>query len=420
MVTRVRPISTPTALAALLLGGLAPACDPGRTPGDDRRPLDAARPGPTVDAYVPPPARLDAGPPPDLADARPDAANALPDRSPGPGDARPDARADARSDAADAAAGADRGPADAAMAPDLGPGWHMPRRALCAGNYGPPEDAAMLADVALRETSGIVASPTTPRVYWMHNDSGDTPRLFATRDDGAALGHLFLQGVASRDIEDIDAAPCPDGSGPCLYVADIGNNLHGRRDLIVYAVPEPPVDVEAGLGEALSAPVWRFPFHYPEAANPDAEGVAVLPDGSAFYIFEKVDWDQSRVWRSPDLRGAPRAPEAELELLLVGSLDNPGLARPSGRQITGAELHAGGARLVLRVYSGIYEYRLDPAFGLDRLELAERVEVVQADDRERQGEAVCYDAAGRSIVSVGEGDVGFGGRTLHRYPCLDP
>mgnify|MGYP003338204737 CR=1 FL=1 len=78
-------------------------------------------------------------------------------------------------------------------------------------------------------------------------------------------------------------------------------------------------------------------------------------------------------------------------------------------QITGAELHSTGERLVVRVYSGIYEYRLDPAFGMERLDLAQVSEVVQAGDVEPQGEAVCYDAPGRGIYSISEDAGGRGG-----------
>ena len=54
---------------------------------------------------------------------------------------------------------------------------------------------------------------------------------------------------------------------------------------------------------------------------------------------------------------------------------------------------------------------------MDRLDLAERIEVVQADDHEPQGEAVCYDATGQGVYSISEDAGGRGGRILHHYDC---
>jgi hypothetical protein len=105
--------------------------------------------------------------------------------------------------------------------------------------------------------SGIVKSRRYENVWWVHNDSGDRPRLFAIdsvgaahlapwRDgryetgpvavdtsDQAAWPGLALGNAAHIDYEDI----ARDDS--TLYVGDIGNNGNARRDLGIYVVPEP-------------------------------------------------------------------------------------------------------------------------------------------------------------------------------------
>jgi hypothetical protein len=103
--------------------------------------------------------------------------------------------------------------------------------------------------------SGIVKSVHYPNVFWVHNDSGDEPRLFPIRADGSAimpswLGREFYTGpqpvegkkpypgvridvAANSDWEDIAI------DRNTLYIADTGNNGNARRDLGIYVVAEP-------------------------------------------------------------------------------------------------------------------------------------------------------------------------------------
>lgn len=106
------------------------------------------------------------------------------------------------------------------------------------------------------EMSGIVKSQQYENVWWVHNDSGDQPRLFALDSTGSvhmnpqlkdryAVGAeadtsslppwpgLRLDAAKHVDYEDIAL------SNGVLYVGDIGNNLQMRRDLGIYVVPEP-------------------------------------------------------------------------------------------------------------------------------------------------------------------------------------
>ena len=96
-------------------------------------------------------------------------------------------------------------------------------------------------DGAVTEASGIVPSPTTPGLLWLHNDSGDDAQLFAVATDGTVRGALRLPDVVAIDFEDIAAAPCPDASAACLWIADTGDNDRVRASLALYAVREPAI-----------------------------------------------------------------------------------------------------------------------------------------------------------------------------------
>src|SRR5690606_17762903 len=103
-----------------------------------------------------------------------------------------------------------------------------------------PETFAQVADDALAELSGIASSHRTPGVYWVLNDSGDLPRIFALDQTGRTLAEVRLDNATARDWEDI-ASFTHDGE-PWLRIADIGDNGSERTDLRLHLLPEPVLD----------------------------------------------------------------------------------------------------------------------------------------------------------------------------------
>jgi hypothetical protein len=85
--------------------------------------------------------------------------------------------------------------------------------------------------------------------------------------------------------------------------------------------------------------------------------------------------------------------------------------------ITGADLHPLGGRLALRVYTGIYEYRLPPGGTLADLPAAERREVTLGPLSEAQGEAIAYDARAGALWTMSEDPQARLPQPLHRYAC---
>jgi hypothetical protein len=115
----------------------------------------------------------------------------------------------------------------------------------CAVVNGP----AMLPGI--QEASGLAISRRQAGVIWSHNDSGNDEVLFALDTSGAVLGRVHVP-VRMRDWEDVSAGRCP--SGPCLYIADIGDNGASRRRVQILRVPEPaPGDAETARPEVFTA-----------------------------------------------------------------------------------------------------------------------------------------------------------------------
>ncbi len=322
---------------------------------------------------------------------------------------------DARTkDAAPDIADTDAVPPDAAV-PDAQPDdgrFRLPRRPTCEGAYEGAVELGVLDD-ALVEVSGLAASPTTEGVVWAHNDSGGKPELHALRErDGTEIGRLRLD-VDAVDWEDVAAAPCPDGLQPCLWVADTGNNLRDRDTLLVYATPEP--DASAPFGEVEAGRVWTFPVRYPEETL-DSEALVVSRDGTTFWLFEKVDADQARLYRHP----GPLANGRAVDLTLVGTLDTPGIPVARGKMITGADLHPSGTRMLLRVYSGSYEFRFGAGGGVDDVVSVDNRVVSPGPLSERQGEAITYNTAGTAVLTASEDPPDYqDAQPLHIYRCTD-
>lgn len=299
--------------------------------------------------------------------------------------------------------------ADAGEAP-----WMLPNRQVCAGRYStPPVETGPLEDAELVETSGLAASILNPGVLWAHNDSGDSARLFALGTDGRSLGQVVLDGANFIDAEDIAVATCPDRSGPCLYLADTGDNGLSASEVALYIIPEPLVDPIDGV-EVDSTDVYqRIRFQY--AGGPvDAEALAVEPDGSRAYIFEKRHADSVRVFALD----APFSEQSIATATVMTEFAPPGIAFVNhGRSITAADLHLSGTRLLVRVYSGIYEYRFGSGQSVHDLASVQPTLITLGPLSEPQGEALSYDETGQQIFSVSEDTGQMPGQPLHLFAC---
>ena len=140
--------------------------------------------------------------------------------------------------------------------------WLSPRRTT--GPCTRIGDVAFLQDVP--EASGLALSRRHPGLLWTHNDSGHATELFAVDAAGSLQGRVRVP-IRTRDFEDISAGRCP--TGDCLYIADIGDNDHVRRDVRVLRIPEP----EPGDGQ--TAQPGAFTLTYPDGPR-NAEALFVV------------------------------------------------------------------------------------------------------------------------------------------------
>ncbi len=97
----------------------------------------------------------------------------------------------------------------------------------------PLETVGRLDEKRIPEASGVVKSRTYADIFWVHNDSGNPPLLFAIRGDGRIV-RQFRLAIPNIDWEDIAI----DGRGH-LYLGDIGNNTRALPLRAIYRIDEP-------------------------------------------------------------------------------------------------------------------------------------------------------------------------------------
>ncbi|MCK6525206.1 hypothetical protein L6R49_27695 [Myxococcota bacterium] len=205
-----------------------------------------------------------------------------------------------------------------------------------------PAGAFGTLDRAVAEPSGLIKSRAHAGVFWTHNDSGDSARIFAVDGQGALLAELPVEDAKNIDWEDLTL----DSAGR-LWIGDIGDNTNTREDLALYLL-----DAEPSLsGPAVASrrvPI-RYPDRDPELLDFDAE--ALFADGERLYILTKHrSGDLSTtLYAVPDPLGG-----GEVTLSRISELNIGGDPRRYGGMVTAADLSADGETLAVLSYHALF------------------------------------------------------------------
>lgn len=282
--------------------------------------------------------------------------------------------------------------------------------AVCGGS---PEvtDTGTIDSPDITEASGLVASwantgDGSTGAWWVHNDSGDVPRIFAIDVAGKLLAAVDLAGAEARDWEDIAIGPpSAPGAAAQLYVGDIGNNAmrtgdsSDRRSVRIYRLDEPAVPTTPPADGAevpsLTAQVASFTLRYPDGPH-DAEAMVIDPVTGDLYLITK-DW--GRTGRSLVFSVAnPSAIKSGSTVTLQAVGEVP---MEPGTLVTAADVTRDGSVVALRSYGAVDLYRR-PA---DQ-PLSAAFETTPCEGpavRELQGEALGFAPDGGSYLTVAEG-----------------
>ena len=293
--------------------------------------------------------------------------------------------------------GVDRGAPDLPR-PDLpGPDVSSPDLATACPGYAQPVKVGMVTPAAINETSGMVVSRKNPGVLWVHNDSGDTARLFALDAKGEYLGTYKLLGAAAHDYEDMATGPGPEAGAHYLYIGDIGDNLSARAQVSVYRVKEPTVSPGQAPATVELSGVARLMMTYPDGAH-DAETLLADPTNGDLYIVVKSISGVSPVYRS----AAPQQTSGARTLTRVTTLSfGKGLlAGAKFTMTTAGDVSAAGDHILIKTYLDVFLWRR--AAGTVLWKALETRPCALPVPPEPQGEAIAFDAKTLGYYTLSE------------------
>lgn len=253
--------------------------------------------------------------------------------------------------------------------------------------YASVKVVGRIEDPRVVESSGLVASRSTPDVIWTHNDSGDDPVLYCLRPTGSSCGHSSVTGASALDWEDI-AAVGPS-AGKELYIGDIGDNEETRPHVTVYVVREPTIT--DGAVTPTTDPARAIELTYPGGPR-DAEALMVHPVTEDLYIMAKGHGAEVDVYKAE----SPLAARVELRRIATNRI----LANLTDR--TGADISPDGRRVAIATYGGVYELTVSEGERFDSI--WDKRATLVSNPLGRQIEAVTYLRDGTAIMFTEEGD----------------
>ncbi len=260
----------------------------------------------------------------------------------------------------------------------------------------------------LNEISGVIKSQMFDDVWWVHNDSGDLPRLFALNSkgdvimpnwqakeffvnkpvasDGEIDGKKVYPGIEIKlathmDWEDI---AIKDG---LLYVGDFGNNFNSRHDLGIYVIAEP---------NPRQYP-WTRPVKYIPIAFPDQQAIPAKSfqfDCESMFFIDGVlhlltkhrsGQSQSPVPGTKLYRLDHERVDRVNKLTLIDTHETIGQPGP-----TGASVSPDGNRLAVLTTNEVWLFNR-PEQGDQWLSKGDASRVKLHPKQAKQAEAICWD-----------------------------
>ena len=239
------------------------------------------------------------------------------------------------------------------------------------------EQVCQVADPRLAEISGMAASLIHPGTIWMHNDSGDSSRVFAVDAQTCAIQAIVdLSGIESTDNEAIGIGVDSSGTS-VVWLGDIGDNLGVRSEVEIARFDEPEVLTD----ETIAAK--NVSVKLPDGAR-NAEALLVSPEPNGpIWIISKSKSSNGRFYEVADAWSS------------AGSTVNAVDVGEAPTWTTDAAYAPDGSSFVLRTYFD-GELRAAPPPGTSGTSL--RIGF------RGQGEAITYSADSQFVYFISEGE----------------
>ena len=261
---------------------------------------------------------------------------------------------------------------------------------------GTAKEVCIVQDPLITEASGLAVSRTTREAVWMHNDSGDVPRLFLVGLNGTTQVIVKVKDVQATDWEDMCSFEMDDESW--LLVGDIGDNQRVRGtksppcQLLLLKEPKlGPVGSTKGTSESTIDVFRTIEFQFPDGPH-DCEGLAVDTLSRTILVVTKTDPLNSALYAMPlTITQGKESLTAER----IASLSVP--------YATAMDVSSDGRRMVIvNMFSGVMLMRDEPEKKSWADASSESITALTLPVR-KQGESVCFTTDGKSLLLNSEG-----------------
>lgn len=252
-----------------------------------------------------------------------------------------------------------------------------------------------LQDKQMDEISGIAASEVFNGIYYVHNDSGDTSRIFAITPHGNIKKVIYFKGdpkekLGVADCEDIAVGIGPAKGKSYIYMGDIGDNRAERSYITVYRIEEKKTWAKDSVVHAEAVPIH---FKYPDGPR-DAETLMIDPIEKLIYIVSKRT-DSVTVYTSP----LNFKSNDTLILTKRCKLYFSGF-RPL-KWITAGDISRDGQQILLKNYEKVYYWKRSNNEPIWQTLLKKPTQLPYK--FEKQGEAIGFTLDGKGYYTTSEG-----------------
>jgi len=270
--------------------------------------------------------------------------------------------------------------------------------AVCCGDEvtAVAKELCVVQDPQILEASGLAICRTAKNTVWMHNDSGDVPRLFLVGFDGATIGIVNVKGVTAFDWEDVCSFEI-DGES-WLLVGDIGDNARKRGvttpvcQLLLLKEPKLDASVPTTTASEVSIDVVRtIKFEFPDGLY-DCESLAVDTTTKQILLVTKSDPFTCAMYSLPlTLTSGVETLKAERVTPISATFATAMDLSPDGRQLA-----------IVSMLGGVMLTRKDPQKDSWADASINSLTTLTLPNR-KQGESVCFTTDGNSLLLNSEG-----------------
>jgi hypothetical protein len=259
-----------------------------------------------------------------------------------------------------------------------------------------PPDTILLKDKAILECSGLELSLRNQGSFWLHNDSGDSPRLFLVDKNGETRLRLHVTGAEAIDWEDLSIGEIHGQS--MLIVGDIGGNARQRDEIMLYLVIEPQIDLvqKNAITDSQQTPSMAIRVRVPGGVT-NYESIGFDSTDSSILLIEKSALG-GRVYsievpnEDPSEKGIERLVDAKL------------ISRSTVPTATACDVSDDGSKLIaINYFAGfLYERKMINGQLEPWLNALQREPKSFTLPKLRQAESVCFSDNNQSIYVSSE------------------